>query len=146
MAMTDHDASYKLLFSHPAMVRDLIKGFIPDEWLQKLDYESLEPIPTELVSEDLRKRSADLIWRVKVEGDWVYLYFLIEFQSKVDRYMALRVMVYLGLLYQSIVRHGALLADGRLPPVLPIVLYNGDAIKTADELPTQPDLDRVGMA
>jgi len=29
---------------------------------------------------------------------------LLEFQSKVDRFMAVRVMTYLGLLYQDLVR------------------------------------------
>lgn len=123
----DHDSSYKYLFSHPEMVRDLVLGFIPDDWLHGLDYSTLEPLPNEYISDDFRRRSDDLIWRVKVGGDWVYLYFLIEFQSSVDRYMALRVMVYLGLLYQDLIRHGDTLADGRLPPVLPIVLYNGEA-------------------
>ena len=33
----DHDSSYKFLFSHPEMVRDLIIGFVPDEWLHSLD-------------------------------------------------------------------------------------------------------------
>ena len=55
----------------------------------------------------------------------MYLYLLIEFQSSVDQYMALRMMVYGGLLYQDLVKRGEVLADGRLPPVLPIVLYNG---------------------
>ncbi len=36
--MADTDASYKLLFSAPELVRDLILGFIPDEWLHSLDY------------------------------------------------------------------------------------------------------------
>jgi len=31
-----HDSSYKFLFSNPELVRDLIMGFIPDEWLQSL--------------------------------------------------------------------------------------------------------------
>jgi hypothetical protein len=39
--------------------------------------------------------------------------------------MAIRILVYLGLLYQDLVRTGNLAAEGRLPPVLPIVLYNG---------------------
>jgi hypothetical protein len=57
-----HDTGYKLLFSTPELVRDLILGFVPDEWLHGLDYSTLERVPG---------------------------------------------------------------ADGRLPPVLPIVLYNG---------------------
>jgi hypothetical protein len=39
--------------------------------------------------------------------------------------MALRMMVYVGLLYQDLIKRGEVLADGRLPPLLPIVLYNG---------------------
>ncbi len=58
-------------------------------------------------------------------------YLLIEFQSSVDKYMALRMMVYQGLLYQDLIRQGAVLSEGRLPPVLPIVLYNGSQRWTA---------------
>jgi hypothetical protein len=55
----------------------------------------------------------------QVGGEWVYLYLLIEFQSRVDKYMALRMMVYVGLLYQDLIKRGEVLADGRLPPSCP---------------------------
>jgi hypothetical protein len=41
--------------------------------------------------------------------------------------MALRVMVYTGLLWQQIVKEKRLTRGGRLPPVFPVVVYNGDA-------------------
>lgn len=50
---------------------------------------------------------------------------MIEFQSTVDRYMAVRMLEYLGLLYQDLIRTHQLGQSGRLPPVLPIVPYNG---------------------
>jgi hypothetical protein len=128
---TDHDSSYKFLFSTPELVRDLIIGFVPDEWLHSLDYSTLEKVPGHYVSEDLRNRADDIVWRVKVGDEWVYLYLLIEFQSSVDKYMALRMMVYQGLLYQDLIKRGDVLADGRLPPILPIVLYNGSPRWTA---------------
>jgi len=120
-----HDSSYKFLFSTPELVRDLIFGFIPDEWLHSLDYSTLEKVPGHYVSEDFRQREDDIVWRVKVGDDWVYLYILLEFQSRIDKYMALRMMVYTGLLYQDLIKRGDVLKDGRLPPILPIVLYNG---------------------
>jgi predicted transposase YdaD len=83
-------------------VRDLIIGFVPDEWLHSLDYSTLEKVPGSYVTEDFRHRADDIVWRVKVGGEWVYLYLLIEFQSSVDKYMALRMMVYQGLLYQDL--------------------------------------------
>ena len=127
----DHDSSYKFLFANPEFVRDLVMGFIPDDWLQSLDYSTLEKIPSSYVSDDFKQREDDVVWRVKVGEDWVYLYLLIEFQSSVDKYMSLRMMVYIGLLYQDLVKRGEVLADGRLPPILPIVLYNGSQKWTA---------------
>lgn len=142
---TDHDSSYKFLFSAPELVRDLIIGFVPDEWLHSLDYSTLEKVPGSYVTEDFRHRADDIVWRVKVGGEWVYLYLLIEFQSSVDKYMALRMMVYQGLLYQDLIKRGEVLADGRLPPILPIVLYNGSQRWTSptdvfDLIPPTPGL------
>lgn len=119
------DASYKLLFSSPELVRDLITGFIADPWLHRLDYATLERVPCAYVSDDLRQRANDVVWRVRVDGEWVYLYVMIEFQSRIDPYMAVRVTTYVGLLYQDLIRADGVLPDRRLPPVLPIVLYNG---------------------
>lgn len=39
--------------------------------------------------------------------------------------MAVRMLNYLGLLYQDLIHSREIAADGRLPPILPIVLYNG---------------------
>lgn len=127
------------------MVRDLVLGFIPDEWLHSLDFSTLEKVSGSYVSEDFKQREDDVVWRVKVGGDWVYLYLLIEFQSTVDKYMALRMMVYVGLLYQDLVKRGDVLAEGKLPPILPIVLYNGSSKWTAatninELIPTVPGL------
>ena len=127
----NHDSSYKFLFSNPELVRDLIMGFISDEWLQSLDYSTLEKVPGSYISDDFKQREDDIVWKVKVGGDWVYLYLLMEFQSSVDKYMALRMMVYIGLLYQDLIKRGEVLEDGRLPPILPIVLYNGSQKWTA---------------
>ena len=51
---------------------------------------------------------------------------MLEFQSTADAAMALRVMEYTALLCGELLRHGVA-RPGALPPVLPVVLYNGDA-------------------
>jgi len=127
----DDDAGYKLLFSAPEVVRDLVLGFIPDAWLQGLDYATLEKVPCSFVADDLRQRSDDVVWRVKAGEDWLYLYILIEFQSHVDPFMAVRLLVYVGLLYQDLLRRQEVRPGHPLPPVLPIVLYNGGQTWTA---------------
>lgn len=47
--------------------------------------------------------------------------------------MAVRVLAYLGLLYQDIIRAGRLGTSDALPPVLPLVLYNGKPRRNAPE-------------
>jgi predicted transposase/invertase (TIGR01784 family) len=121
----EHDNSYKLLFSHPRMVEDLLKGFVPEPWVDELDFSTLEVISGNYVADDLRDREDDIIWRVRWGQDWLYVYLLLEFQSRVDPFMAVRIMTYMGLLHQDLIRQKQLTLNGKLPPVLPIVLYNG---------------------
>ncbi len=121
-----HDAAYKGLFSCRRMVEDLLRGFVAPEWSDALDFSTLEKLPAEYVSDDLRQRHGDVVWRVRFRDErWLYLLVMLEFQSTADPYMAVRILVYTGLLYQDLIRRGAFGDDGRLPPVLPIVLYNG---------------------
>ena len=121
-----HDPAYKLLFARPRMVRDLLDGFAARGWSGALDFDTLAPLPASFVSEDLRQRHGDLVWRVRFRDDrWLYLVLLLEFQATVDRAMALRMLTYTALLYQRLDADGVLRDHGALPPVLPVVLYNG---------------------
>ncbi len=136
----DHDHSYKLLFSHPEMVADLLRGFVREDWVAALDFTTLEKISGSYVSDDLREREDDVIWRVRWGEDWLYVYLLLEFQSTVDWFMAVRIMTYVGLLYQDLIKSEQIKTGEFLPPVLPVVLYNGDprwqAPENIDELIT----------
>ena len=56
-----HDNSYKLLFSHPEMVADLLKAFVKAEWVNDCDFSTLERVSSSYVSDDLRDREDDMI-------------------------------------------------------------------------------------
>lgn len=124
--MAEYDQSYKNLFSHPQLVRDLLQGFIKEQWVAGLDLDTLEKVNGSYIVDDLREREDDIIWRVRWGKEWIYVYLLLEFQSTVDPYMAVRLLTYVGLLYQDIIKTKQLLGNGKLPPVLPLVLYNGE--------------------
>jgi hypothetical protein len=124
--MPDYDHSYKLLFSHPEMVSDLLRGFVHEDWVAQVDFATLERFSGSYVSDDLREREDDIIWRVRWGPDWLYVYLLMEFQSQPDPWMALRILVYVGLLYQDLVKSQRLPKPRRLPPVFPMVIYNGE--------------------
>ncbi len=124
--MANHDTSYKQLFSHPEMVRDLITGFVHEPWVKEIDFSTLEKMNASYVTEHLSEREDDIIWRVKFNDGWLYLYLLIEFQSTVDHYMAVRLGSYVHLLYLDLIKSKVVKKPDKLPPILPVVLYNGE--------------------
>ena len=125
------DPVYKRLYAFPEMVEDLLRSVFPVEMLDAADWRSLGRLPAEYVGDDFRRRHGDAVWRVRLRRadgrrEWLYVLVLLEFQSTTDAIMALRVMQYTAMLYHELLREGAA-EPGRLPPVLPVVLYNGDA-------------------
>ena len=108
------------------MVHDLLSGFAARDWSAELDLGSLTPLPASYVSHDLRQRHGDLVWRLRFKDErWLYVVLLLEFQSAVDRSMAVRMLTYTALLYQKLIADGVLREHSVLPPVLPVVIYNG---------------------
>ena len=122
------DENYKKLFAFPRMVEDLLRGFAARGWAGKLEFSTLRKVPAEYVSDALLKRHGDTVWQVR-SRDGRHLLVVLEFQSREDPRMALRILVYTSLLYQELFRNEAPVLDagGRLPAVLPVVVYNGAA-------------------
>ncbi len=134
----DYDAIYKAYFSHPRTVRDLLSAFVADqieggqEWLARLDLSSLQPLPTEHLDASLHRRINDLVWRVRfrdADGQprWLPVLLMLEFQSQVDWFMALRVQSYAVRLYEDQWKDRRPGRQDRLPPILAVVVYNGPA-------------------
>jgi predicted transposase YdaD len=71
-------------------------------------------VNSSFVSDTLRERHDDIIWRIRLDKKWLYLYLLIEFQSSIDDFMAVRIMVYVGLLYQHLIETQKLTAKDKL--------------------------------
>ena len=123
------DPIYKRLYSFPEMVADLLRSVLPADALAAMDLRSLERMPASYVGDDFRQRHGDAVWRVRAagaSGGWAYVLVLLEFQSSSDATMALRVMEYTMMLYRELLRAKEA-QPGRLPPVLPVVLYNGES-------------------
>ena len=131
--MATSDPANKLIFSDDRMVADLLRGFVAAQWHGELDFNSLTKRSSEFIGEDLGRRIGDMAWTVEFaagepldDGGRPYLAVLLEFQSQVDWDMAWRVSEYAHLLHRELQRSGAYLCEGRMPPVLPVVVYNGE--------------------
>ena len=53
MEQSGHDHSYKLLFSHPEMIADLIRGYVREPWVERVDLSTLERVSGSYVTDDL---------------------------------------------------------------------------------------------
>ena len=130
-----HDQSYKLLFSLPLAVEQLIRRFIHPDLADELDFERVENLATERTTQGLIRSHADLLWKIHFRGSTRFMLLPIEFQSAVDRYMAVRVLYYVAIAYHGLIskrgRAKKLAPGGLLPPVLAVTIYNGRKAWTA---------------
>ncbi len=157
-----HDKTYRLLYSYPEMVEDTLR-VIDEPWVDELDFSTLEKMAESHVSERLDLRFEDVVWKVRWRGYDVFLCLLIEFQSTVDPYMVVRILLYVALFYDDLVRQirdkdasdpdvivppEEAVEPGEEPPrypryaklplVIPLMVYNGR--------PTWwPSLDMAGV-
>ena len=162
-----HDSGYKRLFANRTLFRDLVRTFVEEDWVDRIDFARAERVEKSFVSEHYKETEADIIYKAPLRaapsvadtgqcergqteiGQEVYFYLLLEFQSTVDRFMALRVGHYL-LSFWLDFRAGEQKVKS-LPRIFPIVLYNGSDPWTAPtvlhELVEQaPDLGDYGAA
>ena len=119
------DPNYRRLFAFPRMVKDLLRA-VGDTWVDDIEFSTLERLQAEYVGDLGQQRRGDAVWRVRFRDGWLHLLILLEFQSRPDPVMALRVLEYTALLYRELHRAKASGPPGRWPAVLPVVLYNGD--------------------
>ncbi|MCP1662436.1 MULTISPECIES: Rpn family recombination-promoting nuclease/putative transposase [Methanocalculus] len=124
--ISDSDHPYKRLFSHKEMMADFITGFLHPDFASACDFQTLKRCNGSYVTDDLREREDDLIWSVRYGDRTLVIYLLIEFQSAPDPTMPVRIMSYMALLWQDLIRTGQISSRGSLPGIIPVVLYNGE--------------------
>ena len=123
---TPNDTTYKVLFSHRQIVQSLLLELIGQDYCKMLDFSSMMRWPDTGISKNRREYRNDLIWRIRTRsGIWLYLFVIFEFQSTCDPWMAIRILHYVSVFYITLIRTGQVKKGDPLPPVLPIVIYNG---------------------
>ena len=132
--MPNQDAGFKLIFSNPALVRELLSSGLCVPWRETMsEAASLEKVSGSLVDErSLFRRENDLVWlyqRPESRSDSFTVenqpaLVLVEFQSNPDPIMPVRMATYLSLLYEQAHRESKWMAP-ELPKALPIIFYHG---------------------
>lgn len=124
-----HDTGYKELFSYPEFVQQLIEGFAPADMAALMDFSTLKNHSGNYITPLFEEKFEDVVWSVQITWQGItqeiYLYILLEFQSSVDRTMPIRLMHYVACFYDHLLKNGTTTPHKGLPPILPMVLYNG---------------------
>ena len=139
-----HNSTYKRIFGFKEAFKDLIDGFFPKEFVEIVDYDSLERQPDSFISSQFSELRDDLIWRLRTKDDkCYYIYILTEFQRANVYYMAARIDEYVGELRMDLIRSGVVKSNELLPVIFPIVIYNGvtkwTAPLTLDDIQVKAD-------
>ena len=156
-----HENGLKFLLENPANVHDLLR-LLDVKLTPRIDFAQMRVVPGRFVARDYRHLESDIVLQAPVrppEGAKyrrITIYVLVEHQSEPDRFMPLRVLEYVVMIYKRQTREWmkqqGSLDNFQLQPVLPIVLYTGmrtwdslgsicDLVELSDELANRiPDL------
>jgi len=126
--MTDqpHDHLVRAVFGQPERAAAELRAVLPEGLLAYVDLDTLAPVPGGFVDAALRERTADLLFtaRGRGGGEPFLIHLLLEHQSKVDRWMPLRLLDYQQRIWERWWReHGG---AAELPPIVCVVLHHGN--------------------
>ncbi|TNJ62298.1 hypothetical protein FE784_31415 [Paenibacillus hemerocallicola] len=123
-----HDSSYRFLLSSKKLFVELLRSFVKKEWVLHVEEAQVEEINHSFVLADFRRKEADLVYKVRLNGRDLIFYVLLELQSKVDYEMPYRLLLYQTEIWRFVLRNREVAdttAPYSLPAIVPIVLYNG---------------------
>jgi predicted transposase/invertase (TIGR01784 family) len=117
-----YDEAFMEVFTNVKIVKSLLEDFIKEEWVELIDFSSMESAKSVFKGINDSKRESDLLIKFKLTKKKpanLYIFVLMEFQSKAEP-MILRLLEYLTRIYKK-----QKTDHNTLYPVVPIVIYNG---------------------
>ncbi|MFY0578142.1 Rpn family recombination-promoting nuclease/putative transposase [Cystobacter fuscus] len=119
-----HDLFARYTFGRPERAEAELRAILPAQVVSAVDWSSLRLEPGSVVDPELRETESDLLFTARLRtGRPLLLYVLLEHQSTVDRWMALRMLRYV---VRQVERWRQEHPEcSRLPVILPLVMYHG---------------------
>ena len=125
-----HDKLFKESFSRREMAVDFFQNYLPAEIHERIAWETLHLEPGSFTDGALRGSESDLLYTVQIDNHPVRLYCLFEHQSCPDAWLPLRLLRYILGIWDQFRKQNN--KASKLPPILPIVLYQGGDTWTCD--------------
>jgi predicted transposase/invertase (TIGR01784 family) len=137
---TPHDEFFKEIFGDLDHARDLLRGILPSDLQEILDLDHLQRENSSFLTAQLAEDFADLVFTCPTTGGTALVALLLEHKSWAPRHPHLQLLTYMLGIWEQSEKSG-----NALPPVIPVVLYNGQgAWKVRDFIQSFPGLpDRL---
>jgi predicted transposase/invertase (TIGR01784 family) len=125
------DSIFKELFEDRTVFYDFLKAFLPKEITKQIKETDLKREQTELIGKDFSIKRSDILYKIeKRNGQDIYIYLLLEHQSKVDQLMAFRMLAYKVRIWERYVNSHKKESEQKgfkLPVIIGMVFYDGKA-------------------
>jgi predicted transposase/invertase (TIGR01784 family) len=121
-----HDSLFWDIFSRPDNAAGFLKDFLPESIVGHLDFNYIDINKKSYLSEQYKPHYSDLVIETRFKGkpeEPVFVYFLLEHKSYIPRRPPFQMLRYMVEQWYELEKKD-LLKD-RLPPVFPILIYQG---------------------
>ena len=138
-----HDLFARFTFGAPERAAAELRAVLPPHVVSEVDWSSLRRESGSVVDPELRETESDLLFTARLRtGRALLLYVLLEHQSSVDRWMALRMLRYVVRQLEHWRQQHP--ESPVLPIIIPLVMYHGpedtwSAPRRVEELFDLPD-------
>lgn len=122
-----HEGLFLKIFQNLDNARHFLKNHMSEDLQKRLDLDTLRLEPTTYVDKKLKKHYSDLVFSVRLvgyENQFARIYLLFEHKSSPDPLTGVQVLKYMALQWLEL-QEQHMLVDGKLPPIIPIVIYQG---------------------
>ncbi len=121
-----HDALFRQIVSDPERAQALLQDHLQPKYVGWLDLDRVpEQVEGSAIDGKGRATQADAIFRIRLRADaekWAFV--VLEHKSYVDARTPLQLVRYMARIWLAAIDEGNL-TGGRLPLVIPVVIYHG---------------------
>lgn len=117
-----HDKFFKETFGNLAVAKDFLRNYLPQNIMDIVDINSLEPLKDSFINEELQEVFSDMLFQVDINNKEGYIYFLFEHKSYPSKNIAFQLLNYIVQIWERKMQKEL---DHKIPVVIPLVIYHG---------------------
>jgi predicted transposase/invertase (TIGR01784 family) len=135
------DRIFRKIFGIKELFLMFVKDFIKEDWVSQLTVDDLEIMPVKFLNLRDGDRESDVLYKVNLKEEEIYIFIHLEHQAKVNFLMPFRVIEYMVRIWRNWIEEQDEQASDEkpserkgflLPPIYPVVFYDGKSDWTAE--------------